>query len=469
MTKVYKNSNIKNKIHTIAKDEYMGWIKCLILECTRKPIKSFCLFLIMTIIFIGTLIGIQVYHSADYSKEKALEQIGAYILLELKDEYKDEKQNITDDMKRKIGELDYVNGINQSVVEYAIPVNFLNSKKYTGGKYPDVDKRSYQDFIDLTPDSVIIDANLDCTLIDDFRLGKSELIKGENVSSENKGVVIEQTLAELNDLEIGDKIVLTSIHDMEVETEIKGIYKTKASFDLTPDNMIGEAVFAMSPYNKIYASLEVGLQLYEKKEEELSLCIYVDQVSNVQKVGNKIKELEFDWNKYGLFNMTSTMYGMKCEQIEAISNYAKIIYVYSILIGAIILSLVLSVYVKYYCYDAGIFISIGASKGRIVLQYLSSILIIMAGSAFVSIVCSLILGHKVVDFFDVQTQSNYIVQSYFLNGFEDSYKIQKRILGMRQYVMFFLGTIGLTMFSCMPLIIELLHFQPRKILEIERE
>ena len=447
----------------------MGWIKCLILECTRKPVKSFCLFLIMTIIFIGTLMGIQVYHSADYSKEKALEQIGAYILLELKDEHNDEKQNITDDMKREIEEIDHIVGLNQSIVEYAIPVNFLNSKKHTGGQYPDVDKSLYQDYVDLTPDSVIIDANSDCTLIDDFRLGKSALIKGENVSYDNKGIVIEQTLAELNDLDVGDKIILTSIHGIEVETEIKGIYKTKASFDLTQDNMIGEAVFAMSPYNKIYASLEVGLQLYEKEKEELSLCIYVDQVSNVQTVGEEIKALEFDWNKYGLFNMTSSMYGMKCEQIETISNYAKIIYVYSILIGAIVLSLVLSVYVKYYCYDAGIFISLGTGKGRIVLQYLCSILIIMAGSAFVSIVCSLILGQKVVDFLDLQTQSNYIVESYFLNGFEDSYKIQKRVLGMRQYVMFFLGAIGIIMLSCMPLIIELLHFQPRKILEIERE
>ena len=78
--------------------------------------------------------GIQVYHSADYSKEKALEQIGAYILLELKDEHNDEKQNITDDMKREIEEIDHIVGLNQSIVEYAIPVNFLNSKKHTGSR-----------------------------------------------------------------------------------------------------------------------------------------------------------------------------------------------------------------------------------------------------------------------------------------------------------------------------------------------
>lgn len=445
----------------------MGWLKCSVIECVRKPIKSICLFLILSVIFMGTLIGVQVYHSSGRAQSKALEQIGAYILLELKDELKDKTQNITDDMKEGVMSVEHVKGVNQSIIEYAIPVNFENSKEH-GGMIPDSDKSLYEHYIDLTPDSVILDSNWDCTLIDDFRLGYSKLIEGEYVSVEKPGVMIEEHLAEVNNLRIGSEISLSSEKGIIVESVVRGIYRTKAHFEITSSNNIGEAVFAMSPYNKIYTSLDVGLDIYDRSAEELSLYIYIDEPWNVQGVGEKIKELDFDWELYGLFNMTDTMYQMECGQIEVMGNYAKMIMLYVIAIGAVFLSLVLSLYMKYYCYDAGIFLALGARKRRVVLQYFVSMLMITILAVLVSSVCAYFVSGRVVEYLIEETEITRQVTSLYMNGLEFSYDVQVQTLGIKQYFLFLMITMIFVIFSCVPLLVQMIRFQPRQILETER-
>lgn len=68
----------------------------------------------------------------------------------------------------------------------------------------------------------------------EFSAGTASLVKGEAITAEDEGtnnVLIEQSLAEANDLSVGDKFKIKDSDDKDVEMTVKGIYKTSSSGD----------------------------------------------------------------------------------------------------------------------------------------------------------------------------------------------------------------------------------------------
>ncbi|WP_214280732.1 hypothetical protein, partial [Escherichia coli] len=66
----------------------------------------------------------------------------------------------------------------------------------------------------------------------EFSAGTASLVEGEAITSadeDTNNVLIEQSLAEANDLSVGDKFKIKDSDDKDVEVTIKGIYKTSDS------------------------------------------------------------------------------------------------------------------------------------------------------------------------------------------------------------------------------------------------
>jgi len=62
-----------------------------------------------------------------------------------------------------------------------------------------------------------------------FSEGTATITDGEGITSEDEGtnqVLIESSLAEANDLAVGDTFSITDAEDNEVEVTVKGIYET---------------------------------------------------------------------------------------------------------------------------------------------------------------------------------------------------------------------------------------------------
>jgi putative ABC transport system permease protein len=451
----------------------MGILQCSLLEAVRKPARYLVLFLLFTIIFTGVLLGLNVYCSADLAKNSALDRIGGYIMYEAKDAGENGgfgRQRISEDAKKKLAPIEHVKGLNQHLAEYAFPVGFENVKEHTGEK-PDPDPALYEDVSDdLRPNSIILDANTDCALIDDFRRGNSTLVEGDFPSDKHPGIMIEEKMSLQNDLAVGDSVALASYGGNSVKASITGIYRTAGSFEITKDNSVGEAVFAMSPYNRCYASLDVGASLYKTVVESLPLCIYIDQPQNVEVVGNAIKSLDLNWADYDLINMTASDYSVEGAQIESVSNYARAILLYVIVIGAILISLILAVYVRYYVHDAGVLIALGARKRRVMLQFAVTVTAVVicafAASAIISGFTASGIANALID--QVATVEGVRIASY-QSGLNDiDYGVHFQALRLTDYGYFVGVTTLFLVFSCGLLAAEIIRYRPRAILANKR-
>ena len=449
----------------------MGIIKCSLIECARNPIRYLILFFLFTIIFTGILVGLNVYSAADAAKNSALDTIGGYIWLEVNDlEENDEttRHYITEDMKKQILQIDHVKGVNQNSSDYAFPVDFGNVREHTG-ETPISDPSLYIDYENIRPYSIIIDANTDTSLIDDFRLGNAVLVSGSFPSGNQPGVVMEERLSAQNGLEIGDAIAISSAEVNDVKTVITGIYRTPGSFIITKDNALGDAIFAMSPYNRIYSSLDVGASLYNVDTERIPLHIYVDRPQKTEAVIDAILALDFGWSTdYAITNMTDFEYSVEGAQIDTMINYARIILLYVIIIGAILLSLVLTVNVRYYLHDAGILLALGASKKRVLLQYAISVAAVILLAFLASVIVSDIFAGNVTGRLISQTTSAYVATNSYSNGLDKNYDVNAQGLRIKDYFYFAGTTLLFLVFSCGLLGAQIARYRPRTILVNKR-
>ena len=325
----------------------------------------------------------------------------------------------------------------------------------------------YASLVGLTPDSVIMDANLDCSIIDDFRIGDSVLITGNFPTESNPGVLLEERLAEQNRLTVGDSILLTYVNGKEVSAKVCGIYRTKGTFLVTEDNFVGEAVYAWSPYNRIYASLDLAQQLYEIDIEKLPLSIYVDSISHMKKVENKIKALELDWeHAYELSDITTQEYGFHklASQIEEITSYSTLTIVYALLIGIILLSLILNLFLQYYIQDAGILIALGSGKVRVILQHLFATGMIAAVATLVAALISGLCTKSLMGKLIQNTTIEWTMVGSYQNGLEHTISIVPKWITPPEWGLFILGVALLLAISALPPLWKLLIYHPRSIL-----
>lgn len=440
-----------------------------LMELRRRPVKYIIFFLIFTVSFVFLLLGLTLHETSSGAKAQVMDMIGPYFQLSQREE--NEAGFVIDDsIRQSVSDLPHVKGINQSKAEYALAGNFETVKAYQGVT-PDSDPSLYEDFEGLTPESVILDMNWDVSLIDDFRLGDSALLEGSYPDSEHPGLLIEQSLAEQNGLEIGDQILLQSAEGRQTWGAVVGIYQTQGTFEITEGNSVGEAVFAWSPYNRIYASLDFCESLYDTDISLMSLSIYVDGLGNMEEVGDGIKAMDLDWDVYVLYDMTATNYELnqQAAQIETLGNYSNLILIYTVLIVIVLLMLVLNLFLQYYMGDAGILIALGCSKEEVGMQYLCSVMTVALAAIVVATTVSAGLLEPVIGKLIESTTVSWEVYSSYENGLNHTVALELRHLDTLGWGAFLLGVILLVLISAFPLLWRLFRYHPRTILARENE
>ena len=150
-------------------------------------------------------------------------------------------------------------------------------------------------------------------------------------------------------------------------------------------------------------------------------------------------------------------------QIEVIENYARMIMLYSLLIGLVILSLVLNLYLQYYYKDAGILIAMGAGRWRIIGQFLIAmgIVILMAGAASIGFTSALI--KKIVDLLMEKVTFSLSIIASFEDGLSDPIPFTVVYPGKNTYFICGLTVVLFWGASCIPLLLKMIRFCPRSL------
>lgn len=442
----------------------MFLFKTALLEIRGRIVKTILLSFIFLLLFTGVLTSLTVLYSAEEYKSRVLENIGGSVKLDYASNELSGTSVFTSDILEKLSAVENVVGVNQHYADFAVPINFENNKSYSG-------KNPYLQEVQIESDpgfedNIVIEGNIRTDLIDLFRNGAAHVISGNYPTEEQPGILISNVLAEQNNLEIGD-VILVSAYDKELSLEIVGIYETSATFYVTEDNIIGSAVFAYSQFNRTYVDIDSAAELFDLDRTTLAVTAYINSPDNVQATGESIKAMDFDWDTFSLVNTTATEYSLTASSIESVSSLTKTFVIFFILIASVVIVIVMSIWAEPYQYESGIWLSLGASKWRAVGLLLFSTLCTALPALIIAICGSEWLASLVLNYQSGTATSNSTTVKQFVTGIETDAGILVTGLNMTMYGYFVIVVVWTILLACALPAYAVFRLKPREILSRE--
>ena len=202
----------------------------------------------------------------------------------------------------------------------------------------------------------------------DFKSEVLKLEKGRHIEeNDNNKIMIHEKFAELNNVNLGDKIKLSQ-EGKTLELEIVGIYsgeKTNTFNGLSSDFI----------ENTVYTDY--------KSSQELSNLIAKNKVTSVEygvedptKLDDVIKAVENLGINNLMVSKSNKNYELVTSSVESITKITNMIRIGSVVVGVVILSLILMFWVRERTYEIGILLSLGTSKVNLVLQFIVEVLLV---------------------------------------------------------------------------------------------
>lgn len=264
----------------------------------------------------------------------------------------------------------------------------------------------------VSPDLTVIGVS-EYTLDEKFLNSDYVLVEGEGIRTSletENAVMIEESLAEVNEIEVGDTIKITASNDGDkISLTVVGIYKAE---NLTSSNISGMGVSL--DYNRLYVKYDTALSIKEKAAEETKdsdamfrgvtnssdgideVVFKVDDPANVESVLEFAETTEIDFTKFKL-DANTEEYEQMIEPLENVASFATILVAIVAIAGALIIMLILMLWIKERTYETGILLSLGESKFKIVLQYAIEVLLIAILAFTLSIFTGNVISEKVGD------------------------------------------------------------------------
>ncbi len=406
-------------------------LKRVFLNVIQKPFQTCVLFFMVFLIGIIGCSGVTLYFAADSTRQETLRQLGAQLMLSGHteaptiewtvgeslgsgisedtviniDDLPSKTYPVTEEMIQQIEALPHVQGCEMYLSTVVQPYNCQNVKKYSGYNPEEQNQTATFSEEEITQEkgALTLVGSTRIDLLDEFRRGQNVLTEGSLPSADNPGVLISEELAAQNGLSVGDsiEIAITQPRAQALHTQSKrqslpvvGIYHTSLYFEVLETNSCGEAIFAASPYNAVFADYGSAFTTIGYTEETYtpsSTTVYVNSPTQLDSVAEQIKAIPIDWEHYTLFNMTQGIYEDSGAQLESISTTALRIVLFSLIAGGILLVLAVSIWNKSNTYETGLLIALGESKPRILLSQLLKVALIVLCAFAAACICSYFL------------------------------------------------------------------------------
>ncbi|MDY4027270.1 MAG: ABC transporter permease, partial [Enterococcus avium] len=226
----------------------------------------------------------------------------------------------------------------------------------------------------------------------EFSAGTASLVEGEAITSEDEGtnnVLIEQSLAEANDLSVGDTFKIKDTDDKDVEVTIKGIYKTSDS----GDSMSTQFNF-MNPSNTIFSSYTMVNTLTGSEGKTIDSAVYnLEDPKNMDSFVKQANKL-IDTDTFSL-ETNDQMYQQMLQPLNNVSSFAKNIVILVAAAGVIILTLIIMLSIRERKYEIGVLLSLGESRMKVISQFFVEIFICMIFALGIAAASGNVVGNAV--------------------------------------------------------------------------
>lgn len=367
----------------------------------RKNIgKTILLFVIMIVIANLIIAGLSIQSASKKSMDQIRSSLGNDVTLttnmknmmgqrEKGQAISEVASSVTIAMADQLKDLKYVDNYNYNISTSANsdtidPVELTATDESQGEPRMQKPEGFEGGAFDINQGDFSISANTTMKYLDTFSEEKSTLIEGRLLSSNDTGTnncVIETTLASDNDLNVGDTITLTAtVNDETISQDltIVGIY------EVTDSQQMG-GPGQNNPFNTIYTDLSIG-QVFSGSDSNLtSATYYLDDPENVDAFQKLAKEKsDIDFETYTL-DANDRLYQQNVNSLENTQSFATMFLIVVIGAGSAVLCLILILTIRNRYYEIGVFLSLGQSKWKIILQQLFEMLMVAAVAFVISL------------------------------------------------------------------------------------
>lgn len=222
----------------------------------------------------------------------------------------------------------------------------------------------------------------------DFSSGTASLVEGKAITSDDEGtnnVLIEQSLAEANDLSVGDKFKIKDTDDKDVEVTIKGIYKTSDS-----GNSMSARFNFMNPANTIFSSYTLVNTLTGSEGKTIDSAVYnLDDPKDMDSFVEAANKL-IDTDTFSLETNDQML-----QPLNNVSSFAKNIVILVAVAGVIILTLIIMLSIRERKYEIGVLLSLGESRVKVISQFFVEIFVCMIFALGIAAASGNVVGNAV--------------------------------------------------------------------------
>lgn len=451
------------------------WKRCY-LAITRRKVKSSLLCIIFYVMSVLIALSMVISSAQVVTQGKISERSGMTIRLQLNKD--DTNERISKIPKKHIqsGDIDgYMDGgknqdysILQKDIDQLLKVNGLGGYTITTASKPvTVDnikryetKNQRKSAKNTKEKAIRLQGTRSMKFHDDVLQEKIKLIDGRWIEEKDKdSIVMNQKLAELNHLKVGDKIILGTLvegvyYDEPIKhkaftVKIVGIYQnisleTNQDSQHSADRMIE---------NRIYGNLQLPTKITQNEKDPVEFETVNFSVKNANEYNDVIKRMykvNINWGRYDLIdqNGTRTNIGSSIYGLQKIGNF---IFMLVLGVGAIIITLLLLLWTKSRSYEASIFISLGNTKKTILAQFMIEIMSLFTIAFMVMCISmpfiSKIAGEVIVEQQVEKTQQD-VTKEYNINPNIGVPKIQEVKIQVQPVTIFIVFGSGVLISLC---------------------
>ena len=229
-----------------------------------------------------------------------------------------------------------------------------------------------------------------------FTDGGFELIEGEPITTQGGNqVLIHEKFAQRNGLSVGDTMLLGNVEDVEqtLPVTVAGIFTNTEEQD-----SIGMAPSYDLYDNIVFTDLSTASFLLYGTEGTTHVQygdFYVDDPEELDRIMEETKSIEgVDWEQC-TFTRYDNDYQNAKESLEGIQNTVFIAIAVVTVVCFLVLALFLTLRLRGRIHETGVYLSMGISKGAVMLQYLLEVFLAAAVALLLAYGASTAISHQI--------------------------------------------------------------------------
>lgn len=390
----------------------MNFLKRAFYSTKAKVGRSLLLTFVFSAILIFILAGLTIQSASLTAAENAKKSMGATVTLSanMENAMKDMQKNSNEGQRPDPGSFN-LTPVDLDDVEKITALN--NLSYYTMASTTTVDAKSFEAISSeessntseqSTPsgmkmpqmtsqgDISISGTNATATTTS-FKGGTAEIIDGVGITNEDMDsnkAVIEITLAQANDLTVGDTIKIER-DDKTYKLNIVGIYKSTESTDSRSMQMA-----SLNPYNTIYTSYTFANKVKgsDYKNTADSVVFHVTDPEKMPAFVKAATATGLDTDTYSL-TTNDQQYQQMVQPLDNVKSFANKIVLLVAIAGTVILALIVMLTIRERKYEIGVLMSLGEKRSKIIAQFFAELIFVLALALVVAGVSGQFVGNAV--------------------------------------------------------------------------